>query len=193
MCVTSEFSGASIARAPWSACPDRWIIFPVAKKKKWAKSHTNASIPPQGRRARARHCRRKLRITLGDVSVVPPAAEAGFSSARLFLSAGAFLTQKHGGTRGCASPFCLPSFCVLRQALQNGASNAPDAFAVAALAALVDTTRGVPRDDGIGCATQTRYHHHTRATLVNKDSLAHDERQNGRSWRLRHHERRLTW
>ena len=33
--------------------------------------------------------------------VVPLAAAAGVSSARFFLGAGAFLTQVHGGTRGC--------------------------------------------------------------------------------------------
>ena len=57
--------------------------------------------------------------------VVPLAAAAGVSSAHFFLGAGAFLTQVHGGTRRRASPFCLPSFSMLRQALQNGASGAP--------------------------------------------------------------------
>ena len=81
--------------------------------------------------------------------MVPLAAAAGVTGARFFLGVGAFLTQVHGGTRRCASPFCLPSFSMLRQALQNGASDAPDAFAAAALAALVDAARGVPGDDGI--------------------------------------------
>ena len=78
--------------------------------------------------------------------VVSLAAAAGVSSARFFLGAGAFLTQVHGGTRRCASPFCLPSFCMLRQALKSGAS---DAFAAAAFAALIDAARGVPRDSGL--------------------------------------------
>ena len=38
---------------------------------------------------------------------------------------------------------------MLRQALQNGACDAPDAFAAAALAALIDAARGVPLDNGI--------------------------------------------
>ena len=84
---------------------------------------------------------------------VPPATPAGVSSARFFLGAGAFLTQVHGGTRRCASPFCLPRFSMLRQALQNGASDAPDTFAAAALAALIDADRGVPRDSGIRYST----------------------------------------
>ena len=59
------------------------------------------------------------------------------SSARFFLGAGAFLTQKRQH---------LPSFSMLRQAFQNGASDAPDAFAAAALAALIDAARSVPRE-----------------------------------------------
>ena len=83
---------------------------------------------------------------------------------------------------------------MLRQALQNGVCDAPDAFAVAALAALVDATRGVPGDGGIRYSTQTRYHHHTRATLVTQDSLGHDEHALPvRAFGLRHHERQLTW
>ena len=130
-------------------------------------SQTKASIP-QGR---AHHCRRWLRLILGDVP-----RGAGVSSARFFLGAGSFLTEVHGGTRRCASPFCLPSFEKLRQASQNGASDAPDAFAAAALAALIDAARDVPRDDGIRHSTQTWYHHHhTRATFVTQGSLGHDE------------------
>ena len=64
---------------------------------------------------------------------------------------------------GCS--FCLPSFCILRQALQNGASDAPDAFAVAA------TPRGVPGDDGIRYSTQTTH----GPPLSPKYSLGHDE------------------
>ena len=85
--------------------------------------------------------------------VVSLTAAAGVSSARSFLGAGAFLTQVHGGTRRCASPFCLLSFCMLRQALQNGASDAPDTFAAAALAALIDAARSVPRHNGIRYST----------------------------------------
>ena len=84
-------------------------------------------------------------------AVVSPAAAAGGSSARLFLGAGAFLTLVHGGTRRCASPFCLPIFCMLRQASQKGASDAPDA--VAALAAFIDAARGVLWDNGIRYST----------------------------------------
>ena len=52
---------------------------------------------------------------------------------------------------------------MLRQALQNGASDANDAFAAGALAALIDAARGVPRDDGIRYSTWTwHHHHHTR-------------------------------
>ena len=72
------------SRAPWSACPSCWNIFTFAKP---VGSHTNASIP-QDRRGRARHCKRWLRLTLGDVP-----RGAGVSSARCFLGAGAFLTQ----------------------------------------------------------------------------------------------------
>ena len=79
--------------------------------------------------------------------VVPLAATTGVSSARFFLGAGAFLTQVHGGTRRCASPFCLPSFSMLRQSLQNG-SDAHDAIAAATIAALIDAARGVPGDNG---------------------------------------------
>ena len=57
-----------------------------------------------------------------------PPRGAGVSSARFFLGQDEFITQVHGGTRRCASPFCLPSFSMLRQALQNGASDAPGAF-----------------------------------------------------------------
>ena len=78
----------------------------------------------------------------GSAPVVPLAAAAGV-----------FPTQVHGGTRGSASPFCLPSFSMLRQGLKNGASDAPDAFAAAALAALIDAARGVPRDSGIRYST----------------------------------------
>ena len=42
---------------------------------------------------------------------------------------------------------------MLRQALQNGASDAPNAFAAAALAALIDASRGVPGDNGIRYST----------------------------------------
>ena len=52
------------SRASWSACPGCWNICTVAKQ---VASQTNASIA-QDRRARARHCRRWLRLTLGDVS-----------------------------------------------------------------------------------------------------------------------------
>ena len=88
-----------------------------------------------------------------SLSATSPVGPLGVSSSRFFLGAGAFLTQVHGGTRRCASPFCLPSFSTLRQALQNGASDAPDAFAAAALAALIDAARGVPRDSGIRYST----------------------------------------
>ena len=107
--------------------------------------------------------------------VVPLAAAAGVSSARFFLGAGAFLTQVHGGTRRWAFPFCLPSFSMLRQASQNDSSDAPEPFAAAALSALIDAARGVPRDDGIRYSTWTWYHHHTRATFVTQSSLGHDE------------------
>ena len=85
--------------------------------------------------------------------VVPLAAAAGVSSARFFLGAGAFLIQVHGGARRFASPFCLPSFSMLRQAFQNGASDTPDVFAAAALAALIDAAQGVPGDNGIRYST----------------------------------------
>ena len=42
---------------------------------------------------------------------------------------------------------------MLRQAEQNGSSDAPDAFAAAALAALIDAARSVPGDDGIRFST----------------------------------------
>ena len=84
--------------------------------------------------------------------VVPLAAAAGVSSA-LLPGRGRLPIQVHGGTRRRASPFCLPSFSMLRQASQNGALDAPDAFAAAALAALIDAARGVPRDNGIRCST----------------------------------------
>ena len=118
--------------------------------------------PWGARRMRQSHKTEALeRVTAGAGSaslsatspVVPLAAAAGVSSARFFLGAGAFLTQVHGGTRRCASPFCLPSFSMLRRAFQNGATDAPDAFAAAALAALIDAARGVPGDDGIRYST----------------------------------------
>ena len=62
--MTSESSRAGVARASWSACPRCWKIFTVAKP---VGSQTNASIA-QDRRAGARHCRRWLRLTLGDPS-----------------------------------------------------------------------------------------------------------------------------
>ena len=52
-----------------------------------------------------------------------------------------------------ASAFCLLRFSMLRQALQNGASDAPDAFAAAALASLLNTARGEPRHNGTRCST----------------------------------------
>ena len=64
---------------------------------------------------------------------------------------------------------------MLRQALQNGASDAPDTFAAAALAALVDAARGVPRDIGIRYSMYSWYHHHTHATFATRGSLGHDK------------------
>ena len=81
-----------------------------------------------------------------------PRGAAGRRGGRLECAA-AFLTQVHGGTRRRASPFCLPNISMLRQASQNGASDGPDAFAAAALAALIDAARGVPRDNGIRSST----------------------------------------
>ena len=158
--MTSESSRAGIARAV--VCLS-WLLKYLHCRQNRCGNQTNASIP-QDRRGGARHCRRWLRLTLGDVlPVVPLAAAAGVSSARFFRGAGAFLTQVHGGTRGCASLFCLPSFSMLRQGLQKGSSDAPDAFAAAALAALIDAARGVLRDNGIRYSTWTWYHHHTRS------------------------------
>ena len=92
-------------------------------------SQTNASIPKD---------RPPEHVTAGagsaSLSATSPVGPLGVSSSRFFLGAGAFLTQVHGGTRRCASLFCLLRFSMLRQALQNGASDAPDAFAAAALA-----------------------------------------------------------
>ena len=87
--------------------------------------------------------------------VVPLAAALGVSSARFFL------TKVHGGTRGCSSPLCLPSFSMLRQASQNGASDAPNR---SALAALIDTARGVPRDNDVDMVPppHTRHIRHPR-------------------------------
>ena len=119
------------------------------------------------------HCKRWLRLTLGDVP--RGAATASVSSARFFLVAGAFLTQVHGGTRRWASPICLPSFSMLRRASQNDSSDAPDVFAAAALATLIDAAQGVLSDNGIRCSTWTWHHHHTRATFVTQGSLGHDE------------------
>ena len=80
-------------------------------------------------------------LTLGDVPRGATGRRGGRLECALLLAAGAFHTQVHSGTRGCASPFCLPSFSMLRQASQNGALDAPDAFAAAALAALIDAAR----------------------------------------------------
>ena len=65
--MTSESSRASISRAPWSACPGCWNMFTVAKP---VGGQTNASTP-QDRRARARHCRRWLRLTSNGASDAP--------------------------------------------------------------------------------------------------------------------------
>ena len=73
--------------------------------------------------------------------VLPLAVAARVSSAHFFLGVSAFLTRRF------ASSFCLLSFAKLRHALQNGASDAPDAFAAAALAALIDAARSVLRDN----------------------------------------------
>ena len=148
-CVTSVSSRACIARAV--VCLS-WLLENFHCIKNGGEKEecvnptrqTRQSTSPQA--LALPHSRRRL-------PVVPLAATAGVSSALFFLGAGAFLTQVHGGTRRCASPLCLPSFSMLRQALQNGASHAPDAFAAAALAALIDAARGVPRDSGIRFST----------------------------------------
>ena len=49
--------------------------------------------------------------------------------------------------------FLFAELSMLRQASQNGASDAPDAFAAAALAALIDAARSLPRDNGIRYST----------------------------------------
>ena len=164
--MTSESSRAGIARAV--VCLS-WLLEHFHCRK--TGGEPVASIP-QDRCARARHCRRSLSATS---PVVPLAAATGVSSARFFLGAGAFLTQVHGGTGRWAFPFCLPSFSMLRRPSQNDSSDAPETFAAAALSALIDAARGVPRDDGIRCSTWTWHHHHTRATFVTQGSLGHDE------------------
>ena len=68
---------------------------------------------------------------------------------------------------------CRASPCCSKPC-RTAAADAPDAFA-AALAALIDTTRGTPRDKGIRFSTWTWYTTHTRATFVTEGSLGHDE------------------
>ena len=63
LCVTSESSRAGIARSLWSASPGHGNVFTIAKL---VDGQMNASIPQDGH-ARARHCRRRLRLTLGGV------------------------------------------------------------------------------------------------------------------------------
>ena len=69
---------------------------------------------------------------------------------------------------------------MLRQASQNGASDAPDAFAAATLAALIDAARGGP---------PPRHIRHPKVAW----EMTSTRWQVGRFWRLRLHERRLTW
>ena len=89
--MTSEFSSAGTARAPWSACPDRWINFPVVggepdeRVNPTRQTRLSASLQalalPHSRRGPP-WCRRPL--------------WRGVSSVHLFLGEGAF--QAQGGT-----------------------------------------------------------------------------------------------
>ena len=119
---------------------------------KW--SQVNASIP-QDRRAGARHCRRWLRLTLGDVPMVPLAAAPGVSSARFFPS----------------SPRCtaalvdapLRSVCRASPCCGKPHRTAPPTRPTA-LAALIDAARGVPRDNDVDMVQppHTRHIRHPR-------------------------------
>ena len=170
-CLTSESNRASIAR--------RGLL--VLSQNRWGARRLRQSHKTD---ARARHCRRQLRLPLGD------GAAAGVLSARFFLGAGAFLTQVHGGTRRCASPFFLPSFSMLRQALQSGASDAPAAFAAAALAARrgqSSTTKHAPHSSpkvawdttSTCCQVQVgRSWRCTRCQPQNKETVTFNQKQN---------------
>ena len=161
LCVTSESSRAGIARAPWSACPGCWSTCTVAKP---VRSQRNASIA-HNRRAGARHCR-----------LAPPHSRRRLPWCR-WPPRRASRVRASSWALAPSSPkhTVAPEDSPLRSVCQNSASDAPDAFAAAALAALIDAARGVPIDDGIRYSTWTWYHHHTRATFVTKGSLGHDE------------------
>ena len=143
LCVTSESSRAGIARAV--VCLS-WLLEYVHCRK--TGGEPDECVNPTRQTRQSTSTAGAGSTSLSATSRVVPLAAAGVSSARFFLGAGAFLTQAHGGTRRCASPFSM-----LRQALQNGDSDAPDAFAAAVLAALIDAARGVPRDNGIRYST----------------------------------------
>ena len=100
-----------------------------------------------------------LRLTLSDVPQGVASRRGGRLERAPLPGRGRFphpSTRRHSWMR-------LPVLCaeLLHQASQNGVFEAPDAVAVAALAALIDAARGAPGDDGIRCSTQTPYHHHT--------------------------------
>ena len=138
LCVTSESSRAGIARAvvylSWSlenfCCrktggePEE-CVNPTRRTRQ--SPSLQAPAPPHSRRCITwcRCCCRCLECALlpGSMRLPDP------------------VTWRHSLLR---LPVLCPYLSMLRQALQNGASGAPDAFAVAALDAFTDTARGVP-------------------------------------------------
>ena len=97
--------------------------------------------------------------------VGPLAAAVGVSSARFFPGRGRLPHPGMAALVHAPLLYVCKTFSMLWQASRNGASDAPDAFAAAALAALIDAAQGVPGDDGIRYSMWSWYHH-TRATFV---------------------------
>ena len=180
------------SRAPWSACPGCWNRFTVAKA---VGSQTNASIP-QDRRARARHCRRWLRLTLGDVSRGAPGSRGGRLECALLSWARAPSSPRHTAALADA-PF--RSVCRVSSCCGKPHKTAPPTRSTPSLRPRSPPSSTPPEvcletmefDFRRGRGTTTTHAPHS-SPKVAWDTTS-TRCQVGRSWRLRLHERRHTW